>query len=473
MFAACYSPIMETLHLSKDQIDILLSKTEGHFLDFKRAEIAPAKLTASLAAFCNADGGDIYVGIAETDGVNEWAGVSDPEDFNGHLQAFESVSPFESDWNAEFFTGEGREGYVLHVNALKSRQVRSDSKGVVRKRIGARNSPVEGEEALRVLRRQKGLESFEEETLNVELDEVVNSLHIIEFLMDDPSPTEPKIYLKRQQLIRNDMPTVASVLLYAELPQAILPKRCGIKIYRYKSNVAERDQLHADPVTIEGYIYGQIYEAVAKTIDVINEAKFLDVDGLRQVRYPREALHEVITNAVLHRDYSVQDDIHVRIFENRVEVQSPGRLPGHITRENILEERLSRNGHLVRNINRFTNPPNKDVGEGLNTAFESMRKFNLQEPVIQERDNSVVVIIRHQSLASPEQQIMEYLEEHEQIRNREARDLVGIESESKMQKVLKGLVEAGEIEHVPGTAKRGYAYRALSGTVQDKGAEEE
>jgi ATP-dependent DNA helicase RecG len=62
--------------------------------------------------------------------------------------------------------------------------------------------------------------------------------------------------------------------------------------------------------------------------------------------YPAEALHEVITNAVLHRDYSVADDVHIRVFENRVEVESPGRLPAHITPQNILAER----GNVPRSV---------------------------------------------------------------------------------------------------------------------------
>ena len=65
-------------------------------------------------------------------------------------------------------------------------------------------------------------------------------------------------------------------------------------------------------------------------------------EGLESVKYPITALHEIITNAVLHRDYSVADDIHIRIFDNRVEVASPGTLPAHITAENILNERFAR-----------------------------------------------------------------------------------------------------------------------------------
>ena len=63
---------------------------------------------------------------------------------------------------------------------------------------------------------------------------------------------------------------------------------------------------------------------------------------LKEAYYPAEALKELLVNAVIHRDYSLNDDIHVRIYDNRIEIQSPGRLPGYITRENILEERYSR-----------------------------------------------------------------------------------------------------------------------------------
>jgi ATP-dependent DNA helicase RecG len=44
----------------------------------------------------------------------------------------------------------------------------------------------------------------------------------------------------------------------------------------------------------------------------------------------------------------------------------------------------------VRLINKFPEPPNKDVGEGLNTAFDAMRRLNLKEPIVAERDNSVM-----------------------------------------------------------------------------------
>ncbi|MCQ4871804.1 ATP-dependent DNA helicase RecG, partial [Blautia producta] len=76
--------------------------------------------------------------------------------------------------------------------------------------------------------------------------------------------------------------------------------------------------------------------------------------------------------------YSIATDIQIRIFDNRVEVESPGRLPGYVTVDNILTAQSSRNPKIVRLINKFPEAPNKDVGEGLNTAFEAMAKLRLK-----------------------------------------------------------------------------------------------
>ena len=151
------------------------------------------------------------------------------------------------------------------------------------------------------------------------------------------------------------MPTVTGVVLFSDEPQTLLPKRSGIKISRYKSMLGEgtRETLAGDPISIEGSAYDLIHSAVEKTKEIISGIPTLGEHELEEVSYPPETLHEIITNAVLHRDYSIADDIHVRIFDNRVEVESPGTLPGHITEENILTERFARNSAIVRLINKF------------------------------------------------------------------------------------------------------------------------
>jgi ATP-dependent DNA helicase RecG len=266
-------------------------------------------------------------------------------------------------------------------------------------------------------------------------------------------------WIAKQNLIVGDKPTVAGILLFADEPQAALPKRSAIKLYRYKTKDAEgsRESLAFDPITIEGPLDQQIRTAVARTKELVEGIRRLGPLGLESVTYPHETLHEIITNAVLHRDYSIAADVHVRIYDNRIEVESPGRLPGHVTKENILDEQSARNPKIVRLINKFPDPPNKDVGEELNTAFEAMKKLRLKEPVIEEGAHSVTVHIRHAPLASPHDTVMAYLENNDEITNMIARELTGIRSENSMKNVFLSLKERGMIEPVPGKTTGGKA----------------
>src|SRR5690606_23944254 len=101
---------------------------------------------------------------------------------------------------------------------------------------------------------------------------------------------------------------------------------------------------------------------------------------------------------------------------------------------------------------KFKEPPNKDVGEGLRTTFEAMDKLRLKKPLIEERESSVVVILRHESLGSPEQLVMEYLEKNAEITNSIGRELTGIKSENTMKQVFYRLRDRGQIEQIPGRA---------------------
>lgn len=454
--------------ITDKQLLEVLSYTEGHFLDIKAKEIKPSKLTKAISAFANADGGELYIGIAENVTLpfpHKWDGFAKPEDANAHLQVFESLFPLGEDYLYNFLSHPRQTGVILQVIVRKTKGVVKANDGVPYIRRGAQSLPVDTPAKLVLLERNKGITSFENELVPLDLAKVCNSTTAIKFILEVVPTSEPEPWLRKQELIRDDKPTVGGVVLFADLPQAILPKRSGIKIYRYKTSDVEgtRETLVDDPISIEGCAYDLIKQAVEITKQIIGKIQILGTKGLEQVTYPTETLHEVITNAVLHRDYSIADDVHVRIFDNRVEVESPGRLPAHITPKNILKERFARNGNLVRVINKFPDPPNKDVGEGLNTAFEAMRNLRLKDPVVEERENSVVVQIKHERLASAEDAIMEYLDNAADglITNRVARGLTGIRSENSMKNVFVRLRDRGLIEQVPGRSGFSSAWRKV------------
>lgn len=447
--------------ITEDQAKRTIVAEEGHFLDVKSIDISPSKLTRSISAFANASGGELYIGIDEKEFAGkkerQWRGFANPEAANAHIQTFEQLFPLGQYYTYTFLQAQNYNGIVLQANINKTREITKASDNVIYIRRGAQNLPVTTLEAISRLKLDKGLNSFETETVDVNVTTISNSTPILEFVLTVIPTVEPEEWLTKQQLVRSSKPTVAGILLFADEPQAILPKRCGVKIYRYRTSADEgtRDTLAFDPLTIEGHLYRQIKSAVAKTVELVEGIQKLGPKGLEAISYPFETLHEILTNALLHRDYSIPSDVHIRIFDNRIEVESPGKLPGHITPKNILQEQFARNGSIVRIINKFPDPPNKDVGEGLNTAFAAMSKLRLKPPMIQETDTSVIVQIKHEPLASPEEAIMEYLATHDEIVNRIGRQITGITSENSMKNVFYKLRDRSLIEPVPG--KSGFA----------------
>lgn len=99
-----------------------------------------------------------------------------------------------------------------------------------------------------------------------------------------------------------------------------------------------------------------------------------------------------------------------------------------------------------------------DVGEGLNTAFDAMTKIGLKPPSIQELEAAVLVTIRHEPLASPEQAILDYLQEHDWIKNADARRVTHIQQPHKVNNILREMESRGLIKRKEGSNTSGRAY---------------
>ena len=262
---------IQIIKITQEQADKIRLIDEGQFGDLKSKEIAPKDLTNTIAAFGNADGGDLYLGI--TNKIREWDGFANMEAANGHLQIFEELFPLGNEFQYEFLQCDTYQGIVLHVQVDKTRSVIYASNKVAYLRRGAQNLPMNTPEKIKRLELTKGVASFESETVNCSKEVITESSIIYQFIKEVVPTTTPESWLKKQNLIINDKPTVAGVLMFAEEPQAVLPKHCGIKIYRYKSRDSEghRDLLAEQPVTIEGDIYNQIYDAVKITKEITEQ----------------------------------------------------------------------------------------------------------------------------------------------------------------------------------------------------------
>ncbi|MFM0721897.1 ATP-binding protein [Paraburkholderia strydomiana] len=447
---------MLTRALNKDEAIALICRSENHFFDKKSSRVSGASLQKLVVALANADGGDVLIGI-EDDKVDEspekrWRGLDSIEDFNGHLQALHEIVP-QVPVSMEFFVAKDLPGYVLSMTIEKSPQVHQTSSKEVFLRKGAQSLPLKDPDHLVALKFAKGLASFEDSAVvNVPAEIIVESKELHSFLSDFSPKTDALNFTVNENLIdlKTWDPKVCGLVLFAPNPSAVIPTRSGVRVTRYetKEDDPERDHL-AFSESLEGPAYQLIQNVVGRITDIMSGISIWTVDGLKKISYPPEAIWEIVVNAIIHRDYSVADDVHIRIFDNRIEVQSPGRLPGFVTTDNILDVRYSRNKQIVRTLSRYKTPPNKDMGEGLNTAFQKMKEWKLKDPTIEETQNTVVITIPHTPLAKPEELVIEFIKKNERITNKQGRELTGIKSENAMKNVFYSLRDEKIIEMIP------------------------
>jgi ATP-dependent DNA helicase RecG len=445
---------MKEKRISERDYQEMALREESHVFDHKAFSISGKGVQKIGVAFANADGGDFIVGIAdvkESPDVNlRWQGHS-IEDFNGHIQALSEITPtLFSEYT--LLSVEGRSGHVLLVAIEKSAEVHRTAAGLVYQRKGAQSLKLTDDQ-IQELSFAKGATSFEDYTVSsTRAEEVFESKQLATFLGSYAPHSEPLEFVLNQNLIdRTSLdPRVAGIVLFCDNPPAFMPRKCSVRITRYttKNDDPERDSLESSE-TLEAPLYPLIKQAVEKVTSIMSSVNVWTVSGLKTLEYPSEAIWEIIANAFIHRDYSISDDIQILIFNDRIEVLSPGRLPGHVTPENILNTRFARNSKIVRTLSRYPNPPNRDLGEGLNTAFQKMKDWKLRPPQISQDDSHVRVVIPHISLASATDAILEFLQHHDTITNRQAREMTGIRSENAMKNEFYKLRDRGRLEMVP------------------------
>ena len=168
--------------LSDTQFADLLTRGEGHFLDFKAKEVSPAKLTKSLSAFANADGGELFIGVLNSGSpIKRWSGFEDAEAANGHIQAFEQFFPLGNYFKYQFLKSNRYPGLLLHCEILKTPDIRSASDKIYYLRRGAQNLPQTQEDQISRLKFNKGITSYEDHIVKIDVAEVTNSKPVLEF----------------------------------------------------------------------------------------------------------------------------------------------------------------------------------------------------------------------------------------------------------------------------------------------------
>jgi ATP-dependent DNA helicase RecG len=175
-------------------------------------------------------------------------------------------------------------------------------------------------------------------------------------------------------------PTYAALMLFGRYPQQWLPN--ATILAAHFPGVAFSDRFIKQDIS--GTLPEQLRQA--ETFVQANLRKVVRLAGLTRQEgpeYPFEAVRELLVNAIAHRDYNLQgDNIHLNIFSDRLEVQSPGRLPGPVTLDNLLEARFSRNAVIVQILSDMGFI--ERLGYGLDRVVTVLRQNQLRPPRFEE-----------------------------------------------------------------------------------------
>jgi ATP-dependent DNA helicase RecG len=462
---------------SKDDVlvDKLLEREEDYRFDCKRLV---GKLTTALetiVAFANSDGGFLVLGLEDTAKAKGRARVfgvdENPmavDELRRNVESRITPSLLGVTWHSIGCTlRDGRDGSVLILRVPKSQHVHSIIGDGTFTRLGRSNKELVAAE-INELSFARGEISAETRLESIELtllDTPFWRAYANHRQLTRPLPEA----LEQLGLARKDdrgirRATRAAVLLFAEDPSGLVASKASIRIFHYKGDQilhGPTPNLLKPPKTIGGPVIQQINETIKYVVDELATGVKIGLHGFDVVqRYPVRVLREAITNAVIHRDYHLPSDIHVRIFDDRIEIESPGLLPGKLTTATLLTERpFNRNPLLVNHLREFPEPPNLDAGEGIRMMFHTMDEAGLYTPLYLTRPHlerdAICVYLFNEARPSAWDQVSAHIDKHGTITNQELRAILRTEDTLRTSKLLRGWVKRGLLVVVnPEGAKR-------------------
>jgi ATP-dependent DNA helicase RecG len=156
-------------------------------------------------------------------------------------------------------------------------------------------------------------------------------------------------------------------------------------------------------------------------------------DGLfrKNIRqYPKEVIREILINAIAHKKYTVSGDIFIEVYHDRLVITNPGSLPLGVTRQNILHERHRRNPHLIQILSHLKLMEGE--GSGYDLVFEKLVRDAKPLPEIESTFSKVAVTIYSGTINPEAVSILDYIDKHFNLSQKEYIALGIIATEKKI-----------------------------------------
>jgi ATP-dependent DNA helicase RecG len=358
----------------------------------------------------------------------------------------------------------------------------------------------------RELQLLKGQLEIESEPVSLQYPEDFNATLIAQFVgrvredrrMPSTLSTEDVLCLRRLGKITSlgFVPNLACALLFARDPQSIVPG-CKIRFLRFDGTEekAGREYNAIKSAWIEGSV-PQLIQGAESVVDA-QIREFMRLGDNNQFystpEYPKDAWYEAIVNACVHRSYNLANmHIVIKMFDDRLEIESPGSFPPMVTPENIYDMHVPRNPHLMDAM--FYLKFVLCSHEGTRRIRDSMIKLGLPAPVFRQTESSAAYVrvtlkndVEHRTefidtqaylvlgealiatLNAFDIRIINYVAEHGKINITEASRVANRRWHST-KKMLMSLVERGILDHVHNADidRDAYQYFTLKKRFSDK-----
>ncbi len=370
-------------------IDDIRNRKESQTFDCKSIQIDPKALAVPIVAMANADGGILAIGISDKtrriEGINQHTRQLNellrvPMDFciPSVRVHYEYVPCLDS---------EGNENRILLMHIPASSSLHTNQADEAFMRVGDKSRRLGFDERMQLMY-DKGERNYEDETVcgatidDVNVDAVNEYIKIIgygksaaEYLKENNDFVKEK---DGKQRISN-----ACILLFGKNPQRFFP-RARTRYIRYEGTeerVGTEMNVVKD-VTFEGTVLEQIVKTVEYLETQVREHSYLGANGqfVTNRNYPKFAIQEMVVNSECHRDYSIKGtEIQIKMFDDRLVFESPGRLPGLVRADNIRHTHFSRNPKIAQFLRAYNYV--KEFGEGINRICTELESRGVDVPV--------------------------------------------------------------------------------------------
>ncbi len=366
---------------------------ESKILEFKLQLPHLSHLVKTCVAFANGVGGKIIIGVK--DGSREIVGIDDNirnrlyDEFPNCL--YDSTHPsllaeiYEKNYSDDLSV------MIIEIFPSMQKPVFIKSEGMLKGvylRAGT-STRVATEDYIRELKRENKRLSFDEnpvhEDINILSDtllgQALNRYTTERLLME-------KIILRSTTSALKYYPTIAGVLLFCENPQRYIPE-ASIYCTRFRG-VEGRDIIQTEEIT--GCLLIQV-ESVFELLKswLTRDYKLIGSKLKGKTIIPEVAMREAIINALIHRKYWIPGAVKIAVYDNRLEIFSPGNFPGAVDLQHLGDgTTYLRNPHLVRLARRLGMA--EKLGTGIRLILESCKKASIRSPEFIEGADSVKVI---------------------------------------------------------------------------------